>query len=895
MGRTQAAVLLLAGLASVARAQAPHIDSLDPAQGPIAGGTAVTVSGSGFAGASVTLDGKSIAPLSISDTRIRIPMPPHDNGYAVVKVSTPAGAASAEFLYVPPKLQDLPPGYITTVAGVGRYLRLNFPARTAAVKAMGMSLDAGGSVYFAWSNANRVFKLRPDGILELFAGDGTFDNGPNGDGGPATSAWISFCRTVSLDAAGNAYIPDESHRVRRVDARTGIITTIAGIGEAGFSGDGGPAAAARIDHPNFLAAAPDGTVYFIDYGNARIRKIATDGRISTIAGTGVSGDSGDGGPALQAQLEMRTYDYDTDGLALDPRGFLYFAEFYAGKIRRVDLATGIITTFFAGRPPDVPFVKPWALAVDAAGNVYVGCQGQIVELDSAGRVLATWGGGEYGFSEDGTSIGQMRVGAPFGLAVEGNGNLLFGDVLVARLRRINLKTGVLETLAGIAPATLGVPGMAVGASLVGPLTSMAFLPDGDLLYGDQESIHIFRIDPAGRISLAGGTGMNYGSHLGDGVPVTETAWAPAAIASDLQGGYYAADSTQIVFVDNLGRTHLVTNANRSNAFGYAGDGGPAADALLTQPWDVARDPGGNLFVADTNNNRIRRIDAKTGRITTVAGGGPLNGFEGYGHGAYCGDGGPALEACFNTPYSVAVDPDGNIFVSDFFNFRIRKIDSRGTISTFGNPGLHARIAADAYGGLFVNSLGAIERYLPDGTSWVIAGSWDQGFSGDGGPATSARINANYNLAAVAVDREGNLFFHDTQNARVRAVRFGAVLAPPDAQVAVTLGGGQSAPAGASYASPFEVTVRTEGGVPAPGVRVDFTAPSTGPSCVFSNGRRSISVLTDRSGKARAACEASCQAGAFSVAATALGSPAEIRFPLAISSSLKRCPRVIPPR
>jgi hypothetical protein len=150
-------------------------------------------------------------------------------------------------------------------------------------------------------------------------------------------------------------------------------------------------------------------------------------------------------------------------------------------------------------------------------------------------------------------------------------------------------------------------------------------------------------------------------------------------------------------------------------------------------------------------------------------------------------------------------------------------------------------------------------------------------------------------SSIAVDAAGNLFFDDVMNYRIRAVRFGAVLAPPGAQVAATLGDGQSAPAAAAYASPLEVTVKTEGGIPAPGVRVDFVAPSKEPRGLFSNGQRSISVLTDRSGKAQATCFASCQAGAYAVTATALGSTAQVRFTLTTTSSRRRCTTVIAPR
>ena len=173
------------------------------------------------------------------------------------------------------------------------------------------------------------------------------------------------------------------------------------------------------------------------------------------------------------------------------------------------------------------------------------------------------------------------------------------------------------------------------------------------------------------------------------------------MASDGFGGFYMCGESPVYYVDPEGFTHFIAGASDR---GYAGDGGPATQALLTQPWDVAVDRDGNLFIADTNNNRIRRVDKQSGIITTVAGGGPLNGFEGYGHGSFCGDGGPALQACFNTPFSLGVDPFGDIFISDYYNGRLRKVDARGIITTLRDmtgQGSFGKILTDAYGGLFV--------------------------------------------------------------------------------------------------------------------------------------------------------------------------------------------------
>jgi sugar lactone lactonase YvrE len=868
---------LLAGVAPV-EAQVPRISSVAPVQVPIAGGTLVTVRGSGFEGAAVTVDGSPIVATVESSTRIEFTAPAHDNGYALIAVVAAGGSAYAELLYVPPRLDDLPPGYITTIAGVGLYNRIHLPATTANIGPSTVNTDSIGNVYAASANQSLVFRIGAEGLLEPFAGSGGPESGPNGDGGPATQAWITFPRVCVVDGAGHAYIPDARNRIRRVDAQTGIITTIAGTGVAGFSGDGGLAAAAQIDRPTYLAVEPDGTLYFMDFGNARIRRIAPDGTIDTIAGTGTSGSSGDDGPATAAEIEF-VID-DSGGLAVDPGKFLYVVEEYAGKVRRIDLQTGIISTFLP-RPGDPPLRRPRPVAVDDSGNLFVGLEGRIVEYDLDGHLLATWGDGEPGFSQDGTLVSRMRVVLPTGLALDGTGNVLFTDEAADRIRRINLKNGRLETVAGIAPSTLGVPGPAVGAALNGEGGDMTFLPSGKLLLTDGLDPRIFAIDPAGRISNFGGTGLDgFGAGPGGGRHISTIGAGPGAMVGDGHGGFFACGEGNPYYVDDGGFTYHVAGAGVP---GYGGDGGPATEAQLTQPWDVALDGQGNLFIADTNNNRIRRVDAATGIITTVVGGGPLNGFEGYCGGAFCGDDGPALDACLNTPFGVAVDPDGNIFVSDTCNGRIRRVGTDGNVATFvdmSGTGTFNKLLADAYGGLFAQAAGRLWRFLPDGTSWPVAGTGVTGFSGDGGPASVATLSeAGWGAAAVATDAEGNLFLHDSGNNRVRAVRFGALLSPPSPQVAAEQGDGQSTPIGEEFETPLEVVVATESGSLAPGVRVDFTAAAGGATCFFGNGQRTISTLTDRDGKARATCTASPVPGSHQVLATPLASGVNVSFSL----------------
>jgi hypothetical protein len=357
--------------------QSPRIDLIEPSQGPIAGGTVVIIQGANFQGAGLSVDKATITPQALSATEIRFTTPPHDNGIAVIKIANTAGAVYGEFLFIPPKLSELPPGYITTVAGIGQFSGFYRQATQAEIQPQGSpAFDLSGNLYIPEPNYNRVSRLRPDGVLEPFAGSGVTP-GPSadiGDGGPATEAMINFPRGATADSDGNIYIAEQQHRIRRVDGRTGVITTIAGDGTAGFSGDGGQAAKAHLNNVSHITGDGKGTIFFIDFddvsGTARIRTITPDGTISTIAGTGPPGFSGDGGPATRAQFNLIMGD--NGSLARDPQGNLYIVDTGNNRIRKVDGTTGIISTFFG--PPNPPLTLA-AVAADAAGKIYAGTWG----------------------------------------------------------------------------------------------------------------------------------------------------------------------------------------------------------------------------------------------------------------------------------------------------------------------------------------------------------------------------------------------------------------------------------------------------------------------------------------------------------------------------------------
>jgi len=390
-----------------------------------------------------------------------------------------------------------------------------------------------------------------NGIISTIAGSGGYSF--SGDGGPAASATFSLPESVVVDSNGNIYIGDVgNYRVRKIDAVSGIITTVAGTGDAGYSGDGGLATAAELSYVSGIAVDKAGNLYIADGRNHRIRKVdAASGIITTVAGTGVSGYSGDGGLATAAQVSFPS------SVAVDSSGNLFLSDSDSYRIRKVDALSGVITTVA--------------------------------------------GVGSYGFSGDGGPATAAKIAYSWNIAVDDNGNIY--TVESERIRKIDVLTGIITTVAG----------------------------------------------------------------------------------------------------------------NGSN--GYSGDGGPALSAQFKGPRGMTIDSGGNIFFADAYNHRIRRVDAISGIITTVAG----NGLEGY-----SSDQMLAPSSKLNYPYGVALDSNGVMYIADRNNSRIRKVslavsyNANSGIGTVPQPGEYNKGATVTVSG----NTGELtkSRYIFDGWNTAADGS-----------------------------------------------------------------------------------------------------------------------------------------------------------------------------
>jgi uncharacterized protein (TIGR03437 family) len=669
---------------------------------------------------------------------------------------------------------------ISTVAGAG----WDLPGLSANLANLeGVAVDGAGNVFMTLSTYSVVVRLDLSGQLSLVAGNGT--SGFSGDGGAATLAQLSAPTAVAVDAAGNVYIEDAgNNRIRMVS--NGVITTIAG----GGTGDDGPATNANLNFQNVgpsMALDRSGNVYFEDFSKlTRIRKLS-NGIISTVAG---------GGFLVEDNIAATSAYISLGGVAVDLAGDIYFADRCPGRIRKV--SNGTISTVAGngqlsplacavpasgpdnGKATSVPLDSPNAVAVDAAGNIYFteGYAGPFRVRKVSNGNISTVAGGNSGIPS-GPAVGDnipatsatLELFYYHTIAVDAAGNLYIPDeywVVVppggyysgdieatpsfSRLRKVS--NGVITTIAGSSvdsgsatSAQLNLPaGVAVDSS------GTLFIADGNGIIREVSNGEIntiagtrvaggcecdsgipsgvtlnpsgIAVDSSDNVFIANGVGLEL-SLAGSTGPAVNPVATPSlpfgfiGVALDTAGNLYFANFTgnQIQELSN----GVLTTIAGTGTPGYSGDNGPAASAQLSNPSGIAVDSAGNIYFADTGNQSIRKIS--NGVITTVAG----NGTAGF-----SGDNGPATSAQLNLqsgarlPGGIAVDAAGNLFIADSGNQRVRKV-ANGVITT-------------------------------------IAGTGTPGFSGDGGPATSAEL---YSPSGIAIDSVGKIYVSDSSNGRIR--------------------------------------------------------------------------------------------------------------------------------
>jgi sugar lactone lactonase YvrE len=580
--------------------------------------------------------------------------------------------------------------------------------------------------------------------ITLVAGNGS--RALSGDGLPAPSAALSSPGALTFDPAGNLYIADRGNfAVRRVDALSGVITTIAGTGlftgqvvgnnPPAPLGDGGSAVAATFGNLGALVVDGSGAVVVCDSGNACVRRFTIGGTIATIAGVpGSSGFTGDGvfGGALAAKLNAPT------GVAIDGTGAIFIADSGNRRVRRLSLDATVTTVAGSGTGGNTGFTGDGDTATnaqigslggitfDAAGQLVLACIGanRIRRVDVAAVapdiVTIAGNGGADVLGDLGPATGAS-LSAPRDVAFDLLGNILVLDAGHRRIRRVDLATGSIDTIAGTGLiGFVGDRGPNQGGVLADP-SGAAFDAAGNLYVADTSNNAVRRVAPDGTVTTFAGDGTNSG--LGDGGPAAlatlagphdvcvagttlfiadfgndrvravdlgtglirtyASVPAPVAIVANAAGTLFVAHDDRVDLVDLAGNVTPFAGDNPKDTLtNPLGNGLPATNATLSAPSGLALNAAGEVFIADTGNNLIRKIGVAPGRIvSTVAGGGaPV--FPSI------GDGGAATSASLNAPVGVAVDAT-RILIADTGNHRIRSVVDGviGTVCGTGTPGL----------------------------------------------------------------------------------------------------------------------------------------------------------------------------------------------------------------
>jgi uncharacterized delta-60 repeat protein len=620
------------------------------------------------------------------------------------------------------------PGGYGSADGQGAAARFSFPS--------GLGVDASGNIYLADRGNETVRKVSSSGGVTTFAGSTGYGGTADGTG---SAARFYLPDGATVDASGNVYVADtQNHTIRKITS-AGVVTTLAG--SAGNSGSAdGTGSAARFKEPSGIAADASGNVYVADTGSHTIRKITGAGVVTTLAGS-------------------------------------------AGITGSVD-GTGSAARFFS----------PFSLAVDGTSNVYVADSGNntIRKITSAGAVTTLAGSVSSG-SADGTG-NAARFNHPRGVAVDASGNVYVADASNQTIRKIT-SAGVVTTVAGSVGSIGSTDGIGSAARFNDP-RGVAVDASGNVYVTDYVNHTLRKITSAGVVTTLAGKAPSWGSS--DDTGSAARFYDPNAVAVDAIGNVYVADTSNNTI-------RKITSAGVATTW-------VGTAAQLDRPEGIAVDASGNVYVADTFNHTIRKITS-AGVVTTLAG-------SAGNRGSADGTGGAAR---FYDPYAVAVDVSGNVYVADTHNGTIRKITSGGVVTTLAGSagsigsadgtGSAARfyypqdVAVDAAGNVYVADTNnqAIRKITSAGVVTTMAGSVGNGGSADG-TGSGARFNGP---GGVAVDASGIVYVADTYNHTIRKITSAGVVTTIGGTARVQ-GGADGVGAAAQFSEPQSLTVNPNG-------------------------------------------------------------------------------------
>ncbi len=648
-----------------------------------------------------------------------------------------------------------------------------------------VAVDQQGNIYIADRSNNRIRKIATNGDVTTLAGNG-IAGFMDGTGGPNGTASFFAPVGIAVDEFGNVIVADQSnHRIRKITPN-GDVTTIAGNGVGYLDG---LASTARFSGPTGVALDNEGNIYVADRSNNRIRKINSDGIVSTVAGNGIEGYmDGTGGANGTAKF------YNPFGLTVDNQGYVYVTDHFNGRIRKIT-PNGDVTTLAGdgtfgyldgtgGPNGTAKFNNPLGITVDNQGYVYIGDQAnhRIRKITPNGDVTTMAGTGNQGFIDGACGLTETtEFNSPFGITIDSCGQLYVADWGNNRIRKITLSSYEISNITVSNVSDCNSSGVFstytadVTVTFTNPPTTGNILLNGDGLATvavgnlNSSTSHTFTgvsMNPNGQpINLTATFSANTNCTLTN----TNAGTAPSDCACDLEVSTLAGNGIH-GFMD--------------------GTGGPNGTAQFKYPTGTAIDAIGNVYVADRNNHRIRKI-TPNGMVYTLAGNGNIAFMD--------GTGGPNGTAQFYYPEGVAVDAQNNVYVADKSHHRIRKIAPNGMTSTLagnGTPGYAdgtggfngtamfsspSGVTVDAQNNVYVADQlnNRIRKITPDGTVTTLAGSGTLGYL-DG----SSDVAQFSNPYGVTVDLQGNVYVADIENNRIRKIT-------PDGTVMTLAGSGTS--------------------------------------------------------------------------------------------------------
>jgi trimeric autotransporter adhesin len=688
---------------------------------------------------------------------------------------------------------------------------------------LGIAIDHAGNIFFAdYYNCIVREVTVSTGIITTVAGtttksppSSTCGSGTGtaiGNGGKATSAKLYYPTGVAIDKNGNLFIADyDNYQIRMVACATvtstgatctpnsgkttGDIYTVAGNGTAGYNSDGIAATSAELYGPYGVTTDSAGNLYIADYYNQRVRRVAcgtgissctaptgeTSGDIYTVAGDGTNGYNGDGITATTAEL------YYPTTVSVDNEGNLFIADSNNQRIREVSCATKT-----------------------SSGGACTASTNQTI-----GEIFTVAGTGTGGYNDDGQSATGAEVSTPVGVAVDGAGDLFVADQNNWRIREVPCDVNTLTctvptgdtkqfiyTIAGIGvsnftgPADNDIP--ATGAQLVDP-NGVASDSAGNIYIADTNNCVIREVNATTQeITVFAGTLGSCG-YSGDGGAATSAELNyPFRMVVDSKDNVFIADQDNCLIRKVTGGTITsVVGKHPTLGCGYEGDKGPATAAELYYPDGVALDKSGNLYISDYYNQVIRIVSCLTvtstgGTCTPKAGetAGDIYTFAGDNAlpAGYSGDEGPATSAQLYYPYDVAVDAFGNVYIADYYNMRVRKVNTSGIISTFAGNGYSgyevdgvpatdtslnypAGVGVDGAGDILIGDQNNDLVRLVDGEGNIhtIAGNPATRAAGFGGNDILATTAELYSPRGVNADPSGNIYVADYNNDLIRKI------------------------------------------------------------------------------------------------------------------------------